>query len=126
MSRRHGPRTWSLVLLACLAAAALLGATGSASGHPARAAATCSPPRYPGEGYFTSDIRTRRVSCRTARSFVKAYYRCRTRHGKAGRCRSVRHFRCTERRVRISTELDATVTCKHGTRRIVHSYQQFL
>jgi hypothetical protein len=120
-------RTSCLVVLACLAVAALLGASGTASADlPAQAAASCSAPRYPGEGYFTERIRTRRVSCRTARSFVKAYYRCRLRHGKAGRCSSLRGYRCTERRVRIPTELNARATCRNGGRRIIHTYQQFL
>jgi hypothetical protein len=90
----------------------------------ARIAATCKPPDYPGQGYFTS-LSVTRVSCATGRKVALAYYRCRIRNGRAGRCRStVLKYRCSERRTTISTEINARVTCKRGSKRVVHYYQQ--
>jgi hypothetical protein len=93
----------------------------SASAH---AAQVCATPKYPGAGYFTS-LSVKRVSCSTGRSVARAYYRCRTRTGPAGRCRRrVLGYRCRERRNAIPTEIDARVTCRRGARRVVHTYQQ--
>ena len=87
-------------------------------------AATCKPPKYPGEGYFTSLTATK-VSCSTASKFVVKFYKCRTANGVAGRCvKRVDGYSCTETRQSIPTEINAKVTCKKGTRRIVHTYQQ--
>jgi hypothetical protein len=95
-------------------------------GATASAARVCPTPRYPGTGYFTS-LTVERVSCSAGRSVALAYYRCRTRTGPAGRCRSrVRGYRCRERRNAIPTEIDARVTCRRGARRVTHTYQQDL
>jgi hypothetical protein len=113
------------VSIAC--AAALLLLAGTAMARPsvdAQSSRTCSEPRYPGSGYFTS-LNVRHVSCRTGRRVALAYYRCRTRNGRAGRChRRVLHYRCREHRVSIPTEIDARVTCRRGARTVVHTYQQ--
>jgi hypothetical protein len=116
-------RLSALWLAACLAVAV---AASGAGAVPGRAARTCKPPRYPGSGYFTS-LSVSRVSCRTGRRVALAYYRCRTRNGPAGRChRRVLGFSCRERRNSIPTEIDARVTCRHGHRKVVHTYQQDL
>jgi hypothetical protein len=95
----------------------------SASAH---AAQVCATPKYPGTGYFTS-LTVARVSCSTGRSVARAYYRCRTRTGPAGRCRRrVLGYRCRERRNAIPTEIDGRVTCRRGARRVTHTYQQDL
>jgi hypothetical protein len=87
-------------------------------------AATCKAPKYPGEGYFTSLTATE-VSCSTASKFVVKYYKCRTKTGPAGRCvKRVDGYSCTETRQSIPTEINGRVTCKKGSRRIVHTYQQ--
>jgi hypothetical protein len=87
-------------------------------------AATCSAPKYPGSGYFTS-LKVSHVSCATGRKFVVAYYKCRTKHGISGRCHSkVSGYSCKEKRNTISTEIDARVTCTRGSKKIVHTYQQ--
>jgi hypothetical protein len=87
-------------------------------------AATCSPPKYPGSGYFTS-LKVTHVSCSTGRKFVVSYYKCRTKHGVSGRCTSrVDGYSCKETRRSSSVEIDARVTCKRGSRQIVHTYQQ--
>jgi hypothetical protein len=103
---------------------ALVAATGTAASPPAHAARTCSPPKYPGLGYFTS-LTVRHVSCSTGKKVALAYYRCRTRSGPAGRCHSrVLGYTCREKRNSIPTEIDARVTCKRGSRLVVHTYQQ--
>ena len=87
-------------------------------------AATCTPPKYPGSGYFTS-LKVTRTSCATGRKLELAYYHCRLRHGVKGRCTSrVMGYRCKEVRNSIPTEIDARVTCTDGSRKIVHTYQQ--
>jgi hypothetical protein len=88
------------------------------------AAKSCSPPKYPGDGYFTS-LAVTGVSCATGRDVARAYYRCRIRKGIRGRCTTrVLRFSCTERRESISTQFEAKVTCRRGSRRVVHTYQQ--
>jgi hypothetical protein len=111
-------RTTVLTVLSCVALATL----AVAESH----AASCTPPKYPGSGYFTGKIRTTNVTCSYAKKFVVAYYKCRIRNGGAdGRCRSrVYNFRCKETRNSIPTEIDARVTCNRGSQRIVHTYQQ--
>ena len=87
-------------------------------------AATCTPPKYPGSGYFTK-LTVTHVSCATGKKFVVSYYKCRTKHGVSGRCVSkVSGYSCKETRTTISTEIDAKVTCTNGSKKIVHYYQQ--
>ena len=106
----------TLCLAGVLAAAALAPASASAS--------TCSAPAYPGSGYFTS-LKTKHVCCKTGRKVTLAHYRCRTEHGKKGRCtRKVLGYRCSEKRNAIPTEINSRVTCKKGTRRVIYTYQQ--
>lgn len=110
------------VVAAGLLVSALLTATPSVAGS----ARDCQPPDYPGSGYFTS-LSVKGVSCRTGRKLALAYYRCRTEHGKAGRCnRRVMRFSCTEQRNSIATEIDARVRCRRGGQRVTHTYQQNL
>lgn len=114
------PHITLVAVLAALAVAALTALAGAPAAH----AATCSEPKYPGSGYFTS-LRVTKVNCATGKKFVKAYYRCRLKKGKAGRCTSkVMGYSCKETRRTIPTEIDATVRCKRGARRIFHAYQQ--
>jgi hypothetical protein len=111
------------VLFSALAACAVL-ITAAPSAHAAHAATTCKPPKYPGTGYFTS-LSVSHTSCTTGKKFVVAYYKCRLKHGKAGRCTShVMGYSCKETRNTIPTEIDARVTCKDGSKRITHTYQQ--
>ena len=94
------------------------------SGSAVASAGTCSAPKYPGSGYFTS-LKVTNVSCSTGKKVTLAHYRCRTRHGKTGRCSSkVLGYSCSEKRRSIETEIDATVTCKNGSKKVVYSYQQ--
>ena len=62
-----------------LSVAVALTITAGASASPvASAAATCTPPKYPGSGYFTSLSVTKHV-VRGGRKLAKDYYKCRTK-----------------------------------------------
>lgn len=114
-------RTWALVLPLCLALAAIIAIGGTASAASSR---TCSPPKYPGTGYFTS-LKVAGTSCATGRKVALSYYRCRLRHGVRGRCTSrVLKYTCSETRNTIPTEIDARVTCRRGSAKVTHTYQQ--
>lgn len=87
-------------------------------------AATCTPPKYPGSGYFTS-LKATKVSCGEASKVAVAFHKCRTKRSVTGRCTSkVRKFSCTEKRTTISTEINGRVTCKYGSRKVELTYQQ--
>ncbi len=95
----------------------------------AASAASCSvrgQERKFGPTYVTK-ITVTSVSCTSAKRLVRAYYRCRVANGgKDGRCRRVSGYTCSERRTNvISTSYDSRVTCRNGSRRVVHDYQQF-
>ena len=65
--------------LAVLAVGVSLGVGPAAGASPvAPAARGCSPPKYPGVGYFTS-LTVKGVGCATGRKLALAYYHCRTR-----------------------------------------------
>jgi len=113
--------------LAFLAFAALLGA-------PRAQAATCDTQGTAyylpsGNGYITS-LSVTKVGCKTGRKVAQAFFTCRHKHGKAGRCTSkVLGYSCREtKRVQSKSppEIDARVQCTRGARRIVHTYQQVL
>jgi hypothetical protein len=119
----------TLAVSAGIALAALAVTGGAASADPVlHASQSCTPPKYPGQGYFTGKIRVTNISCSYGKRFVVAYYKCRTKGSRpAGRCTTkVLGFSCTEKRETIPTEIDARVTCRRGTQRIVHTYQQNL
>jgi hypothetical protein len=113
-------RLLPLALFAALAVVALAGA-GTAS------AKSCDAGKYPGDGYFTS-LSVKGTSCAGGRTVEKHHYSCRVRNGgKDGRCnKRVDGYSCSERRNRISTEINAQVKCKKGSRRITFTYQQNL
>jgi hypothetical protein len=96
-----------------------------AAAAPATASASsCTPPAYPGSGYFTT-LKVAHVSCGTGRTVTLAHYRCRTESGRKGRCRRRVHgYRCSEHRDTIPTEINSRVTCKKGARRVIYTYQQ--
>jgi hypothetical protein len=110
--------------MATLAFAVLLAGGAQASSSPAVAAKACQAPKYPSSGYFTS-LSVKHVSCATGRKLALAYFHCRTKNGLAGHCRRrVMNYRCKETRTSIPTEIDARVTCRRGSRTVVHTYQQ--
>jgi hypothetical protein len=121
ISRMSAPRGTLVMALAALAIALLAGA-------PTARATTCSDGRLPnGNGYFTS-LTVTKVSCKTGRKVVLAYYTCRIKKGKKARCTDkVMGYSCREvKRTQIPTEINARVSCKRGARRVVHTYQQNL
>jgi hypothetical protein len=124
MSRRY---RYGSATLGLLVVALLLGGVQAQAQPPAQMSKACPVPEYPGSGYFTS-LSVKRVGCRTGRKLALAYYRCRTKNGPSGRCNRARvmRFRCHEVRQSISTELDGRVTCRRGSAKVVHSYQQNL
>lgn len=115
----------SLALAAAFAALLVVGGTAAGASPAAHAARSCSAPKYPGQGYFTS-LQVSHVSCATGKRVTLAHYRCRIKHGRKGRCSSVSGYRCTEARRSISTEYTSRVTCKSGTRKVIYTYEQFL
>jgi len=103
---------------------ALTVSAGASASPIASAAKTCTPPKYPGSGYFTS-LSVTGTSCSTGSKIAKDYYKCRLKNGVKGRCvKKVDGYSCKETRRSISTEIDGTVTCKSGSKKVVYSYQQ--
>lgn len=112
------------MVAALLVAVALLSPPGGGERAVGEAARSCTPPSYPGEGYFTS-LTVKGVGCTTGRRVTLAHYRCRTRSGKAGRCvRRVLRYSCREKRQSIETEIDGRVTCRRGSATVTYTYQQ--
>jgi hypothetical protein len=108
----------SSLLLVVVAVALLTSASSNA--------ASCSAPKYPGLGYFTS-LTVTHTSCATGKKVTLAYYKCRVKHGgKKGHCPGgVLSFKCKEgSRHAIPTEYNARVTCTKGKQKVVHTYQQ--
>lgn len=127
---------WSKLFAAslCMAVAGLAGAQSASAKTYG-----CPTPKEPAGlkgGYFTelrvSGYKTKKSACRSGRSLVLSYYRCRTkRGGMKGTCnnRTVNGLKCKESRPRnlqSDTQINARVTCRKGSKRIRHSYQQNL
>lgn len=120
------PITAAMTILLALAFASAGAGAGAGATPVAAAATSCKPPKYPGEGYFTS-LAVTNASCTRGSKLALAFYRCRTKNGRKGRCtKKVLGFSCTEKRTSIPTEINGRVTCKNGSVRIVHTYQQNL
>jgi hypothetical protein len=103
---------------------ALTVAAGATASPVASAAKTCTPPKYPGSGYFTS-LSVTGTSCSTGSKIAKDYYKCRLKNGVKGRCvKKVDGYACRETRNSIATEINAKVTCTKGKATVKHSYQQ--
>ncbi|MEJ7804171.1 MAG: hypothetical protein WKH68_12500 [Candidatus Limnocylindria bacterium] len=116
-----GRRPMTVLLIAV---AASLGVAGSGASPASAAGKNCSPPRYPGSGYFTS-LKVTAVSCGRGREVALAHYRCRVKNGRTGKCAGRSSgFRCSEKRTSISTELNSLVTCRRGDTTVRFSYQQ--
>jgi hypothetical protein len=121
MSELSPPRVAFVAVLTAVAIALLAAA-------PAAHARSCSDGRLPkGNGYFTS-LTVTKVSCKTGKRVVLAYYKCRIKKGKKARCTDkVLGYSCKElKRTQIPTEINARVSCRRGARRVVHTYQQNL
>lgn len=118
-SRRTSPIGARSAVIAAIVSVAVVAAAPAA-----HATKRCKSPTYPGLGYFTS-LSVTGTGCATGGKLAVAYYRCRLKHGVKGRCTSkILGYTCTEKRNSIATEIDARVHCRHGSRRVVHTYQQ--
>ncbi|HEX3873147.1 MAG TPA: hypothetical protein VHW26_03300 [Solirubrobacteraceae bacterium] len=127
--------TGSVAALACVslgAAAAGASPLANAAANPgprgpvavAAAARKCKQPRYPSTGYFTGLTATN-TTCSTASKLILGIYKCRTKSGLAGKCKTkVDGFKCAETRHSIPTEIDARDTCKRGSAKVVSTWQQ--
>ena len=115
-------------LLALLLVALTAASTSAAAGPRARAAGSCNingQQRSLGASYVTS-LSVKHTSCKKGKAVVRAYHKCRRAHGWRGKCKHrVKHFKCT-RHIQASSpvQYDAKVTCKRGTKRVVHTYTQ--
>ena len=117
---------------ACLALAGLAGTSSPALAATCKASKTKYPNANPG-GYFTS-LKVTKVSCRTGAKLMVAYYKCRRKNGQGveGKCKQskVNGMRCRESRPssgRVAgQEFNAKVTCRSGSKKVVHTYQQNL
>ncbi len=124
----------TVAVSACLAVAGLAGTSSpalAAKTKTCKAASTKYPNANPG-GYFTS-LKVTRATCASGAKLMKAYYNCRRKGGQGvqGKCKAskVNGLRCTEKRPASGnngSEFNATVTCRRGSKRIVHTYQQNL
>ena len=113
-------------ICACLATALLAVPAAVQASPVAHAAAACGisgKERKLGATYVTS-LTTRHVSCSKAISFVKAFHKCRRKHGPAGKCSRLQGYTCTEKRESIATQYDSRATCSSGSRNIVQVYTQ--
>ena len=118
--------------LAAIAAIFVIPTLATAEGPTAQTSRSCDPRNieqaqsYPPASYVQT-IRTN-ISCRKAKSVIRAYHRCRGRHGgRNGRCPNrVQRFRCREgaRQAVPGVQYNAKVTCRRGGRRIVSRYTQ--
>ena len=134
MTRFTSPRLVRAVAVsACLAIGGLAGASSPAvaATKTCKAGSTKYPNANPG-GYFTT-LKVTNVSCSTGAKLMVAYYKCRRKNGQGveGKCKQskVNGLKCTEKRPASGnngSEYNATVTCKSGTKKVVHTYQQNL
>src|SRR3954470_10455975 len=118
-----------VVSVAAVAAVSLFAAGGAGAASPqVHAAKSCSISSYEskhlGATYVTS-LSVRHVSCRKGKSVVRAYQKCRRRHGYMGRCRHAAGYSCKRHIIdKASVTYDARVTCCRGGKRVTHTYQQ--
>ena len=114
------------LLLLVLLAAALAWPAAANADQSARAARSCNVGDVRGYGTtYVLGIRASGVSCRRARTLVRAFHACRP--GKSGRCARVSGYRCSERRFnKLSQSYDSRVSCRSGDRTVKHTYTQFL
>lgn len=117
----------TFAVTACLLMAGLVSAQSSLAATKSCA----SPARKSGlKGGYFSKLRVTNVNCAEGKRVVYAYYSCRMKKGgKKASChgRTIRNLRCTEYRdpdLSIPTEFNARVTCKRGSKKVVHVYQQ--
>jgi hypothetical protein len=87
-------------------------------------------------GYLTGITVTGKYSkkssaCKSGNALALAYYKCRAKKGIRATCsgRTINGLKCSESRPADSQsddQINARVTCKKGSKKIVHNYQQNL
>jgi hypothetical protein len=110
-----------------LAAALLAGLTLATA--PASAATRNCNVQNDGDSFgvtYITSLKVTNVGCPGGKKLVRAFHKCRKAHGGIkGRCTTkVLGYRCTEDRQAISTQFSSKVSCKNGSRRVVHTYTQ--
>jgi hypothetical protein len=112
--------------VAAAATAAVL-AIPSAAGAATTCKLSLSTARHMGPTYVTV-MKVSNTSCANGIKVTKAFHSCRLKHGKRGRCTTkVLGYSCTDRRPSdesIPTQFTGHVTCRKGSARITHEYQQ--
>lgn len=77
---------------------------------------------------YLQKLKVKGVSCAAGKSFVRAYYKCRTNGSKPsdGKCTSkVNGYSCSETRsAKNATGYNGTVSCKNGSKQVYHVYRQ--
>jgi len=77
---------------------------------------------------YVTKLRVTGTSCANAVKVTRAFHTCRLKKGKRGRCTTpVLRYTCSDRRPAaesIPTQFTGHVTCRRGSARITHDYQQ--
>ncbi len=77
---------------------------------------------------YVTQLKQSGTSCANAVRVTRAFHACRLKKGRRGRCTTpVLRYTCTDRRPTgesIPTQFTGYVTCRRGSARITHSYQQ--
>ena len=79
----------------------------------------------------TGSYTTKSSACKSGRALALAYYKCRRAKGIRATCsgKTINGLKCSESRPADSQsddQINARVTCKKGSKKIVHNYQQNL
>lgn len=123
------PRILAAWLLAAAVLVPVLPPASASSGPKARASRACNirgQQDHLGTTYVIS-LRVSGTSCANGKRVVRAYHRCRHRHGgRDGRCRTrIFGYRCSERRLNaIPSQYDARARCKKRGREVFQKYTQ--
>jgi hypothetical protein len=109
-------------------AAALLAGLAFAAAPASAATRTCNV-QNDGDSFgvtYITSLKVTNVGCAGGKKLVRAFHTCRKAHGGIkGRCTTrVLGYRCTENRATGPVQFSSKVSCKNGTRRVVHTYTQ--
>ncbi|HVL30779.1 MAG TPA: hypothetical protein VM299_00975 [Solirubrobacteraceae bacterium] len=119
-----------LAALAPLGALLLLAATIGAADAQAASFKNCrlsQSEQFPsgGKPTYNLTLRAKGVGCRTAKSVMRSFHRCRPRSGVRCSRRVLARWTCGGRRTSsIPGQFNATFSCRSGARRVAGSYQQ--
>jgi hypothetical protein len=72
-----------------------------------------------------TSLKVTRTTCKKGIAVVKAFHRCRLKHGTSGRCvKLVKGYACAEIRSNGPTQFSANVTCRKDGATVSHHYTQ--